>query len=101
RLGGVLAQDATSNQLMAGPGLAAKLEGDALGLQRIAIPLDDDTRAALGDPANAAKTLVWYKTPASGEAWLFTYDDGTKTGSRLEDTDPNQEGPDVLALYAR
>jgi hypothetical protein len=101
RLGGVLAQDATSTKLMAGPGLAAKLEGDALGLQRIAIPLDDDTRAALGDPANAAKTLVWYKTPASGEAWLFTYDDSTDTGSRLEDTDPNQEGPDVLALYVQ
>ena len=99
RLGGFLAEDAHTNQLVSGPGLAAELDGYDLGLQRIIIPLDDSTRAALVDPENTNKTLVWYKTPASSDAWLFTYDEITGTGARLEETDSTLEGPDVMALY--
>ena len=99
RLGGFLAEESTSNQLISGPGLAAELESYDLGLQRIIIPLDQAARTALGDPENSSKTLIWYKTPASSDAWLFTYDETTGTGSRLEETDSTQDGPDVMALY--
>ncbi len=98
RLGGFLAQDPASNQLLADAGLAPELEGYDLGLQRISIPIDGDTRAArqiLKRPGRPG--LV--QTPATGSAWLFTYDETTGTGARLEDTDANQDGPDAMVLY--
>lgn len=98
QLGGYTAQDWGSNQLSE-PGLINDPKIPDLGLQRVSIPLDDDTRAALDAAAKDNKTLVWYKTPAQGDAWIFTYDSSTGTGARLEDTDSSKDGADVMALY--
>ena len=65
------------------------------------MPLFETSRRALLDNAERYRSLVWYKTPAQGDAWIFSYDDATGTGARLEDTDPNQDGPDVMAIYVR
>lgn len=91
----------SSNRLMAADADLPALEQQDLGLQRIVMPLDETSRRALLDNAERYRSLVWYKTPAQGDAWIFSYDDATGTGARLEDTDPNQDGPDVMAIYVR
>ena len=90
-----------SNRLMAADADPPALEQQDLGLQRMVMPLDATSRRALLDHAEQNRSLVWYKTPALGEAWIFSYDEATGTGARLEETDANEDGPDVMAIYVR
>ena len=91
----------SSNRLMAADADLPALEQQDLGLQRIVMPLDQISRRAVLDHAEQHRSLVWYKTPALGEAWIFSYDEVTGTGARLEETDASQDGPDVMAIYVR
>ena len=91
----------SSNRLMAADADLPALEQPDLGLQRIVMPLDQISRRAVLDHAEQHRSLVWYKTPALGEAWIFSYDEVTGTGARLEETDASQDGPDVMAIYVR
>ena len=91
----------SSHRLMAADADLPALEQQDLGLQRIVMPLDQISRRAVLDHAEQNRSLVWYKTPAQGDAWIFSYDEATGTGARLEETDASQDGPDVMAIYVR
>ena len=92
----------SSNRLMAAADVdLPALEQPDLGLQRIVMPLDETSRRAVLDHAEQNRSLVWYKTPALGDAWIFSYDEVSGTGARLEETDASQDGADVMAIYVR
>ena len=67
------------------------LEQPDLGLQRIVMPLDETSRRAVLDHAEQNRSLVWYKA-GLGDAWIFSYDEVSGTGARLEETDASQDG---------
>jgi hypothetical protein len=68
-----------------GLSVVAHQPGADLGLQRIFTPLDSSIREQLADPSQPDKTLLWFRTPAAGDPWLFSYDPVTGTGARMEE----------------
>lgn len=85
-----------SNRLSSEQSLDNKEIKDDLGLQRICINLDEETKNYI--IKNPDQTLVWFKSPINGDYSIFDYDNNTGTGSLLESNN-NENIIDTLALY--
>jgi hypothetical protein len=68
-----------------GLSVVAHQPGTDLGLQRVFTPLDTAMLEQLAHPSQPDKTLLWYRTPADSDPWLFSYDPVTGTGARMEE----------------
>ena len=96
RVSGFLLGNIESNKLESNQSIANKVEKLDLGLQRICINLDEETKNYI--IKNPDQTLVWFKSPVNGEYSIFDYDNITGTGSLLESNN-NENIIDTLALY--
>lgn len=96
RVSGFLLGNIESNKLESNQSIANKVEKIDLGLQRICINLDEETKNYI--IKNPDQTLVWFKSPVNGDYSIFDYDNITGTGSLLESNN-NENIIDTLALY--
>lgn len=96
RVSGFLLGNSESNRLSSEQALDNKEIEDNLGLQRICINLDEETKKYITE--NPDQTLVWFKSPVNGNYSIFDYDNITGTGSLLESNN-NMNIIDTMVLY--
>ena len=96
RVSGFLLGNIESNELVSEQSIDNKLINDDLGLQRICINLDEETKNYINK--NPDQTLVWFKSPVYGDYSIFDYDNITGTGSLLESNN-NLNIIDTMVLY--